>query len=157
VVQGSGSGFLDSSNGKTFQIGSYILISGLALQVTAFGFFTITAIRFDIRYKREFGLDGRERYIALLYCLYASCLCILVSFYFGFYFVSPSFLRVGLACGRLSSPQHPCTPSPHAGLRNRVGLGVCGCLPYFHMSRSLFLFLFLLDFIGACISVPLHP
>ncbi|PUU75469.1 RTA1 like protein-domain-containing protein [Tuber borchii] len=78
VVQGSGSGFLSSSSGNSFQIGSYILISGLALQVAAFAFFTITAIRFDIKYKREFGLDGRERYVALLYCLYVSCLCILI-------------------------------------------------------------------------------
>jgi len=114
VVQGSGSGFLVSSDGDNFQIGSYILISGLALQVTAFGFFTITAIRFDIKYKREFGLEGRERFAALLYCLYVSCVCILVSFLFQFfyYFVLFSFLRVGLACGRLSSPQHP---SPACG------------------------------------------
>ncbi|PWW78070.1 RTA1-domain-containing protein [Tuber magnatum] len=78
VVQGSGSGFLASSDGDNFQIGSYILIGGLALQVIAFGFFTITAVRFDIKYKREFGVEGRERFVALLYCLYVSCLCILV-------------------------------------------------------------------------------
>ena len=156
MVQGSGSGFLVSSSGNSFQIGSYILISGLALQVTAFAFFTITAIRFDIKYKREFGLDGRERFVALLYCLYVSCLCILVSLYFV------HLVLYFFPLGRFGLREIILTPAPfHTLPRMRVcgigvGLGACGCLPYFHISLSLF-FLFLLDFIGACISAPLHP
>ena len=138
MVQGSGSGFLVSNSGKSFQIGSYILISGLALQVTAFAFFTITAIRFDIKYKREFGLDGRERYVALLYCLYVSCLCILVSFYFVhsvFILFSPGLVWFAGVYPHPSTLPHP----PRMRVCGiGVGLGACGCLPYFHISLSLF-------------------
>ena len=156
MVQGSGSGFLVSNSGKSFQIGSYILISGLALQVTAFAFFTITAIRFDIKYKREFGLDGRERYVALLYCLYVSCLCILVSFYFV-YSVLFYFPLGWFGLREIILTPAPFHTLPACGFaESGSGSERAGVYPIFIYLFPYF-FLFLLDFIGACISAPLHP
>ena len=161
-MQGSGSGFLVSSDGDNFQIGSYILISGLALQVTAFGFFTITAIRFDIKYKREFGLEGRERFAALLYCLYVSCVCILVSFLFQFFYfiiISFYFLSSGLVCLAGDYP-HPSTPLPACGPAESGRARGVRVFTLFSYISFLILFSFLFFFsisLGHFISAPLHP
>jgi RTA1 like protein len=115
-VQCSGSGFLVSEE-VDFKIGAYILIGGLTLQVIAICFFFAVAVRFEVKYKRQFGNDGRDRFSALLKCLYVSCACIMVRIY------SLSVLPANYII-RLPSPLPfpPFLPSAQHPTRAHIGL-----------------------------------
>lgn len=63
--------------------GRSILMTGLLLQLLAFGFFTAITIRFHLKLRRLRSVPGlmedrRHEWRALLFCLYASCILIMI-------------------------------------------------------------------------------
>lgn len=84
ILQGIGAGIMSSasngSNLKKLRLGQNVMIGGLCVQLLFFGFFTLAAIRFDLK-TRKMGFGNgaqRPKWRYLLWALYASCFLILV-------------------------------------------------------------------------------
>ncbi|KIY03576.1 uncharacterized protein Z520_00267 [Fonsecaea multimorphosa CBS 102226] len=58
-VQGNGAGLTVKK--KTQQLGKYIVIAGLFIQLIAFGCFVVVALVFHVRMRRSVGKDARSR------------------------------------------------------------------------------------------------
>jgi hypothetical protein len=78
LVQVGGTMFLTKEHPTLhdFHMGTSILIGGQGLQLFLFGIFIAVAARFEINYAREFGRDGRERWVPFMRALNLSCVCI---------------------------------------------------------------------------------
>jgi len=67
--------------------GEHIVMGGLVLQLVAFGFFTAVAARFHLKMERSQRLAGSivhdraGEWRPLLFCLYASCILIMICMY----------------------------------------------------------------------------
>lgn len=85
LVQSTGGGMLSSgaSDPSRVNLGNHILTIGLILQVITFGFFTAASIRFVQKLKHQKTLPAEVLYSprkrrALMFCLWASCFCIIL-------------------------------------------------------------------------------
>ena len=89
LTQSAGSAMLAGAKEdiKKSNTGEHIVMGGLVLQLVAFGFFTAVAARFHLKMKRSQRLlgsmvDDRAReWRPLLFCLYASCILIMIRMY----------------------------------------------------------------------------
>jgi hypothetical protein len=72
---------------KKSNTGEHIVMGGLVLQLVAFGFFTAVAARFRLKMKRSQRLPGSmvddrvREWRPLLFCLYGSCVLIMIRLY----------------------------------------------------------------------------
>jgi hypothetical protein len=84
IIQSTGAAMLAGATSSFSDIvhGQHIIIGGLLLQLSSFGFFTTVAVRFHIKLARWEKLQGSttvraEEWRPLLFCLYASCFLII--------------------------------------------------------------------------------
>jgi RTA1 like protein len=79
-TQSVGAAMLAGANGdvRKSNTGQHIVIGGLILQLVAFGFFTAIAVRFHLKMKRS---QRVREWQPLLFCLYASCILIMLCMY----------------------------------------------------------------------------
>ncbi|KAE9366362.1 RTA1-domain-containing protein [Stipitochalara longipes BDJ] len=86
LTQSAGAAMLAGSKDdiKKSNTGQHIVIGGLVLQLVAFGFFTAIAVSFHLKMKRSQRLQGSvtqetvKEWRPLLFCLYASCILIML-------------------------------------------------------------------------------
>ncbi|KAK6356517.1 hypothetical protein TWF718_000875 [Orbilia javanica] len=80
VMQGIGAAIIsantDGRNPSAQLRGQNIIMAGLAIQIAFFSFFICAVIRFDTKTRAS---HPAAKWRALVYCLYISCICILVS------------------------------------------------------------------------------
>lgn len=86
LTQSAGAGLLSSAKDdrKKSENGQHIVMGGLVIQLVAFGFFTAVAVRFHMKVRRLQKMPTNfksraEEWRPLLFCLYASCILIMLS------------------------------------------------------------------------------
>lgn len=83
LTQSAGAAMLAGAKNdiKKSQTGENIVIGGLILQLVAFGFFSAAAVRFHVKMLKWEKLPGSvalSGWKALMYCLYGSCVLIML-------------------------------------------------------------------------------